>query len=240
MKRSIREICDNPNFIKGIYNYCDRWCERCAFTSRCANFAIGEERMGDSQNNDLENAEFWENLAAIFAETKEMILQDASELGLDLSNLPEDIELSSLDDTKNHLLIQLCMHYADIVRKWFDEPYYTDRETAAYLDSRQIELEDAVEVIQWYLFQIDVKFRRALLTLTEEDEEEVYRERNGSAKVALIGIDRSLASWNLILNLINERQQSIIEIISLLDKIKSVGEKHFPAARSFIRPGLDE
>jgi hypothetical protein len=26
-------------FIVGIFNYCDRWCERCAFTSRCRVFA---------------------------------------------------------------------------------------------------------------------------------------------------------------------------------------------------------
>ena len=26
-------------FILGIYNYCDRWCETCAFTSRCRVFA---------------------------------------------------------------------------------------------------------------------------------------------------------------------------------------------------------
>ena len=25
--------------IVGIFNYCDRWCERCAFTSRCRVFA---------------------------------------------------------------------------------------------------------------------------------------------------------------------------------------------------------
>src|SRR6187549_3041231 len=26
-------------FIVGIYNYCDSWCDRCAFTSRCQVFA---------------------------------------------------------------------------------------------------------------------------------------------------------------------------------------------------------
>ena len=26
-------------FILGIFNYCDRWCETCAFTSRCRLFA---------------------------------------------------------------------------------------------------------------------------------------------------------------------------------------------------------
>src|SRR5215212_7116601 len=30
-------------FIVGIYNYCDRWCETCRFTSRCRLFADGAE-----------------------------------------------------------------------------------------------------------------------------------------------------------------------------------------------------
>ena len=26
---------DEERFISGIYNYCDRWCERCRMTQRC-------------------------------------------------------------------------------------------------------------------------------------------------------------------------------------------------------------
>ena len=37
----IKGMAKNPDFIPGIYNYCDRWCERCAFTARCMNFAMG-------------------------------------------------------------------------------------------------------------------------------------------------------------------------------------------------------
>src|SRR5689334_464552 len=29
----------HEGFIVGIFNYCDRWCEACAFTSRCRLFA---------------------------------------------------------------------------------------------------------------------------------------------------------------------------------------------------------
>ena len=30
----------NPDRIDFISSYCDRWCERCAFTSRCALFEV--------------------------------------------------------------------------------------------------------------------------------------------------------------------------------------------------------
>ncbi len=38
-------------FIIGIYNYCDRWCETCAFTSRCRVFADGAEMEAERDPN---------------------------------------------------------------------------------------------------------------------------------------------------------------------------------------------
>ena len=36
------DLYDVPigDFIPGIYNYCDRWCERCLYTDRCRTFAM--------------------------------------------------------------------------------------------------------------------------------------------------------------------------------------------------------
>src|SRR5258705_2000420 len=39
MRRSLTELAGNPDLISGIYNYCDRWCERCPLTSRCLVYA---------------------------------------------------------------------------------------------------------------------------------------------------------------------------------------------------------
>ena len=38
-------------FIVGIFNYCDRWCERCRFTSHCRLFADGAETDARSDAN---------------------------------------------------------------------------------------------------------------------------------------------------------------------------------------------
>ena len=45
-------------FIVGIYNYCDRWCETCSFTSRCRVFADRAEleAQSDPQLSDVVNA----------------------------------------------------------------------------------------------------------------------------------------------------------------------------------------
>ena len=38
-------VTATDNFIPGIYNYCDRWCERCAFTTRCQCFEPNDKRV---------------------------------------------------------------------------------------------------------------------------------------------------------------------------------------------------
>lgn len=238
--KTIKELTNNPNFILGIYNYCDRWCERCAFTSKCANFAIGEDRFGDLKKSDLNNAEFWKRLADIFTETMEMVRDKAKEFGIDLDKLDETEKYPDFEDMDNHFIIQLCLRYEKMINNWFKEPVYTDQDLAEKIESKQIELTDAVDVIRWYQYQIGVKFRRALLTFEEEEDEFTLIDRNGSAKVSLIGIDRSLAAWNVILNLIKDQAKPILEIMTILSRIKKIAEKQFPDAHGFIRPGLDD
>jgi hypothetical protein len=46
-------------FIPGIYNYCDRWCERRPFTSRCRTFAMEQALLRHEARRDAENAAFW-------------------------------------------------------------------------------------------------------------------------------------------------------------------------------------
>ena len=50
-----------PDMIPGIYNYCDRWCERCAYTSRCLQYQIEseEDQSGEALRDfDALNAQF--------------------------------------------------------------------------------------------------------------------------------------------------------------------------------------
>src|SRR5437773_11989406 len=87
MRRSeLRELVRNGEFISGIYNYCDRWCERCPFTARCLVYATEkEDEDDDPESRDIRNDKFWQKLAAIFQETRELIEQWAEEAGVDLS-----------------------------------------------------------------------------------------------------------------------------------------------------------
>jgi hypothetical protein len=79
-------------------------------------------------------------------------------------------------------------------------------------------------------------------TLEERSEllEEFPKDSDGSAKVALIAIDRSMAAWGHMLKHFPGHRDQILSIIMHLDRLRRRVEKIFPEARNFIRPGFDE
>ena len=52
-RRTLTELANNPDLISGIYNYCDRWCERCPLTSRCLVYATEQEDDDSPENRDI-------------------------------------------------------------------------------------------------------------------------------------------------------------------------------------------
>jgi len=97
--------------------------------------------------------------------------------------------------------------------------------------------------IRWYQYFIAAKVTRALGRKMEEEEEErcdeFANDSDGSAKIALIAIDRSIGAWAVILRYRHLHVGRVLEIISFLDRLRQAVEATFPRARSFIRPGFD-
>ena len=106
-----------------------------------------------------------------------------------------------------------------------------------------VRLNDCVEVIRWYQHFIFVKLGRAFSSLVEEQENATFaaeRDADGTAKVTLISIDRSLAAWNAMLEMFPEKTDSMLEILVNLDRMRKGVEAKFPRARKFKRVGFDE
>ena len=259
-KDDLKRLASNPNFISGIYNYCDRWCERCSFTSRCMNFAMTDEEFSDLETMDMKNDAFWRKLSESFQVTLELLKEMAEERGIDLDALPdeEDKEKELLRDeiSKNHICSRAAQAYGEMVDEYFDstEEMFKKKEDPikSEMDSLLGEishgrdktgLEDAVEVIGWYQHQIYVKLLRAIRGELEEESElldEFPRDSDGSAKVALIGIDRSIAAWGEVRGYFPMLQRDVMDILVHLERLRSEVEKSFPNARDFIRPGFDK
>ena len=249
-RRSLTELASNPDLISGIYNYCDRWCERCPLTSRCLVYATEKEDDDSSETHDLTNEAFWRKLGTVFQETRDMIAEWAREAGVDLNNVVEDRDAAQRkrkrQQVDNHPLAQAGKKYANAASDWFrdlDQTIEVSDLGASQSDLAHAErFEDAREVIQWYQYQIAVKTMRALSARMDEttDFTPDLKDSDGSAKVALIGVDRSIAAWRLVQLSLSERAASIVPLILQLERLRQRIEKVFPEARDFMRPGFDE
>jgi hypothetical protein len=261
MERDALENKDNDSkHIAGIYNYCDRWCERCPFTARCLNFEMSEEKFGDLEGGDITNEVFWQKLSETLQETMAMLKEMAEEKGIDLDTLDVEAEADLRDrqgDTSVvHLITHMARSYINTVEEWFDENIYIledDPNESASLslpDSYRshhradtVSLIDSVEVIRWYQHQIYVKLQRALHSARNEEFEILNgfpKDSDGSTKVALIGIDRSVSAWGKMIKFFPNQEESIVDIIVHLERLRRRTENEFPEARAFIRPGFDE
>jgi hypothetical protein len=259
-KEDIKKLAENKNLISGIYNYCDRWCERCAFTSRCMNFGMTREQDTDPEASDITNEKFWQSLSEIFKATREMLEESAEELGIDLDSI--DFEETSRDEgikdkiVKNHECCRAAKKYYEMVDKFFESEYIPSLQV---VDKVQVQnaaepkksdgpdgpatLDEMVEIIYWYHHFIYVKLMRSVRgTLGNSPEvlEEFPKDSDGSAKVALIAIDRSMAAWGHMHTFFPSHRDEILTIIVHLDRLRNRVEKIFPQARNFIRPGFDE
>ena len=70
--------------------------------------------------------------------------------------------------------------------------------------------------------------------------EGMARDSDGSAKIALIALDRSLAAWANLLRHFSEKENETLHLLAHLERLRRSLEAAFPAARAFIRPGFDE
>ena len=241
----LKELAADERFIPGIYNYCDRWCERCPQTSRCLNFSISEEEFSDPETRDIQNEAFWKKLSDIFKESLELLKEAGEKWGVDIETLDTTTDIESMrandEAAENHVICRAAKSYSKMVEDWFKGREGLLFETVP-VTNEGVALEDAFEVIRWYQYFIAAKVMRAIRGKMEEEEEgcdEFPSDSDGSAKIALIAIDRSIGAWAVILHYNELHAERVLEIISFLDRLRQAIEETFQKARSFIRPGFD-
>ena len=182
-RKRLEELANNPKHIAGIYNYCDRWCERCQFTSRCLNCTLAEGQFGDLEKNDELNEVFWQRLSEMLQDTIALIKEMAEEQGIDLESIETDDndEVEIKENTLAHLIAHRSHSYAKMVDKWFDSNEHLFLEKEDELNqirllspqenptTEAINITDAIEVIRWYQYQNHVKLRRAVQCASREE-----------------------------------------------------------------------
>ncbi len=225
-------------FIVGIYNYCDRWCETCAFTSRCRVFADRAEMEARFDSNLKAIAEappLPQDVPPPLAPWMQELIDEMNKVA---SGPLTEQDLARLDPKipPDHENLEERAHaYCDGVSAWLDKLEKTDERV-------QMDPASPYAVIGWFHYSIPAKIHRAIrgLAFDEPDDREWPADHDGSAKVALLGIERSHAAWLDLVNRGDARASDVepfhADLIWLADELERV----FPKARAFVRPGFDE
>lgn len=239
---------EDGDFIEGIYNWCDRWCERCPMTTRCRQYAMEctRDAFNADGSNDGDSAEFMESLicaAGEFESNSEGDFEAETENHEAESDF-EDFDMEEYMAERDRIdratsetpCVKLADRYMATGSRWLEEWDILLEK----LNENCPEILDSTDVISWYLMQIPVKLRRAINGKIEDDidfMEDVY----GSAKVVLIGADRSLEAWQKIKQALPEdKRDSVAPVIEHLREVIDSTEAAIPEARQFKRPGLDD
>ncbi len=241
---------DKPDLIPGIYNYCDRWCERCAYTSCCLQFQIESEETssGDAlQNFDALNARFWEDMSEALVQAMCLLREMAAQHGIDPEDLDKETAFSELQENlhrnaREHPCAAAALVYSGMVNEWFVAVDEFSEAEESLLTNYPRSLDEHLQVIRHYQYFIYPKLVRALEGRMDElfiADHELQSDANGTAKVALITMDRSLAAWSVLYAEYPAHEDTTLSILVHLDRLRRSIEVVFPAARAFIRPGLD-
>ena len=223
-------------FIVGIFNYCDRWCDRCAFTSHCRVFADMCETEATLDPNLAPIVNAPEHPSDTPASPPDWLQQLLEEI-----NDSSSVSMSAAEP-RGRRTTRVVPDREEIDRR--AEAY--SRRARNWLNARDLDRSsadvDPRSVIAWFHMMIHVKAMRALHGLAEDDpsDREWPPDHDGSAKVALIGIDRSHTAW---LDLVEVGAASRSDVAPFLDDLvwlRSTLERVFPNARAFVRPGFDE
>lgn len=275
-----RKLMGKERFILGIYNYCDYWCERCAFTRQCRTFAMGKEMDAErkSDRDDATNMVFWNNLAeqlnqASIMQGEQGWLQTdwRDDDGLDANDfLHEEEDEAEMDEymrkdaalqqqVNQHPLSRMAMEYMQRVQPWLKDSdadlkaLAQEWVAAAKIPDHDCDYEelarsvgDMLEVITWYHSFLPPKVNRALRSHFEMKtrdrgilaESSLY-DANGSGKVVLVAVERSISAWLFLREHLPRQEDAILSMLVILGRIRNGIHEEIPTAKSFCRPGFE-
>lgn len=244
-------------YINGIFNYCDRWCERCPLASECGNyapyFAGGAEEL---LKRDKQNRQFWNSVDSRTVGVLEFVNRKAQEKGVDVSDVEVIDTRKKFDlfqgEAKTNEVLRVGRKYEDQVDDWFDEAAekyplraediaVSELKLAADAPFENIEeINSMIEVVFRYQLQIYLKLSRAFFSKGKEElGEQEGEDSNGAARLIVEFIDRSLVGWHVFYNSFIEEQESILPIMFTLLSIRNRLFKEFPEVMAFKRAGFD-
>ena len=251
--------CERCPFTKRCRNYA---------TDRELELEMEARDPSKPEPDDATNADFWKRIAhktrdaAIFGKAEEW--QDDAFVEDDFDIDPEWYarEEAITNAARQHPLMRLADAYRENVHAWLQTADADLKEVAQNLISaaaNQLDTEDheeqareigeLLEVVTWYHTLISAKTNRAIRGLLEHASPEYKKDSmiagfrledaNGSAKLTLVSIERSIGAWLRLREILPTQEDAILQHLSMLDRLRRGLITALPGAKAFFRPGFD-
>ena len=221
-------------FIEGVFNYCDRWCEPCPFTSHCRLFADHAETEAalDPTLKAVVDAPPLPEEAEPRPGWMRELIEEINDACKDPPSHEEWERIRPRVPAEHAAIDARARDYAIRTYRWLTE---SDSGLANRSDSPS-------DVISRFHFFIAAKINRALTVWPEEDPKEcaMPSDSDGSAKIALLAIERSHAAWFELVDRAIVPAREADPFIADLVWLGEALERVRPNARAFVRPGFDE
>jgi len=261
-------VARKQRFIAGIYNYCDRWCERCPHTDRCRVYRDTERAARRHRRRGRDPSDMGVALGDVgrsFEKVRRMLERQAKKEGWDLDELakpsPED-EAAERDlrrHVRRHPLVREALSYTQAAGELLARLHDEFNETAEDAEKRSEfmdvdaeagqlgEVRRAVEVIGWDHVLISAKVRRAVRSRREgRDEtdadfaEAEGHDAAGSAFVARNCLRRSQAALMTVYEWDEKFRDEAIGLLASAEKIQRGLERQIPGCVTFVWPPEEE
>jgi hypothetical protein len=236
-----------PGLIPGVHNYCDRWCERCRFKTRCV-VAVMHERIdaARARGQELSDSEVLDELIPPYDGPPRPWLDELIEAA---NRPPTEAEQREMERQERELERRLA---ADTLR--LDAREYGTmadriaRALAAELSSHgDPVVRAALDAIAWHSLSIAAKTYRAVsgelrdLIAGYEEDDPLQSDHNGSAKIARLMVAESRECWTALMQVGRATADGVpIKMIERLDRLDRDLAIRFPRAMEFTRPGFDD
>ncbi len=237
-------IIRNPRHISGVHNYCDGWCDRCAFTLRCAVYAAQVEMEKDRPPHQRKKEELWPRLEAAGVLAAGLLAENLGHAGVGLAKDP--IFKMPGRPLSTHRIGAAAKRYMEFAHRFVQQHQQAIGEMPVSPQMHDVTAGEAFEVVAFYCLFIGAKVARALSRRGAGEEAETNplpggapRDEDGSAKVALIAIDRSILAWAVLQLHVPAVRETALSGMLTLHRLRGALERAFPAARGFVRPGFD-
>ena len=225
------QVAGDPTLIPGVYEMCDQWCMYCPVTERCLAYRCSPDIASGKQD-------IHKSLAERLYEGLEFLKKLCEAEG---RPTPEIDAILSDDPRKTATFVPVDDPIERMGRRYgqLSDAYLISRPDFPFEMRPRPSGPTPFEVFAWFHWLIPSKLYRALVSASRaaRGEDSLRDDAFTSAKVALIGIDRSL---DALAALAAEEQDARLELLQAqLRRLRREVDGRFPEARAFARAGLD-